>query len=234
MPQPTSSTGAPGCRPPSSIEVREELVAGRDEVRVAREVQAPRRARAGRREPLDGGPERRAPGAGASRGTRSPRGWRTRRTVQSAAHERAPGPARPAVDDADLRGALDRRRSPTSCTARNLAKGQTGLSVAFDLPTQTGYDADHELARGEVGKVGVPVAHRGDMTQLHGRHPARQDEHVDDDQRDGRLAARALRRRPPRSTASTRPARRHDPERHHQGVPRARDLRVPARARRCG
>src|ERR687889_521298 len=45
----------------------------------------------------------------------------------------------------------------------NLAKGQTGLSIAFDLPTQTGYDADHELARGEVGKVGVPVAHRGDM-----------------------------------------------------------------------
>src|SRR3954449_13561660 len=49
---------------------------------------------------------------------------------------------------------------------RNLAKGQTGLSVAFDLPTQTGYDADHELARGEVGKVGVPVAHKGDMHAL--------------------------------------------------------------------
>jgi (2R)-ethylmalonyl-CoA mutase len=49
---------------------------------------------------------------------------------------------------------------------RNLAKGQTGLSIAFDLPTQTGYDPDHELARGEVGKVGVPVAHRGDMRQL--------------------------------------------------------------------
>jgi (2R)-ethylmalonyl-CoA mutase len=48
----------------------------------------------------------------------------------------------------------------------NLAKGQTGLSVAFDLPTQTGYDPDHELARGEVGKVGVPVAHRGDMHAL--------------------------------------------------------------------
>ena len=48
----------------------------------------------------------------------------------------------------------------------NLAKGQTGLSVAFDLPTQTGYDPDDELARGEVGKVGVPVAHRGDMEQL--------------------------------------------------------------------
>ncbi|HEX8101361.1 MAG TPA: protein meaA [Solirubrobacteraceae bacterium] len=49
---------------------------------------------------------------------------------------------------------------------RNLAKGQTGLSIAFDLPTQTGYDADHEFARGEVGKVGVPVAHRGDMAAL--------------------------------------------------------------------
>ncbi|WP_241830489.1 methylmalonyl-CoA mutase family protein, partial [Parafrankia colletiae] len=49
---------------------------------------------------------------------------------------------------------------------RNLAKGQTGLSVAFDLPTQTGYDPDHVLARGEVGKVGVPVAHLGDMRAL--------------------------------------------------------------------
>jgi len=48
----------------------------------------------------------------------------------------------------------------------NLAKGQTGLSVAFDLPTQTGYDPDHELARGEVGKVGVPIAHREDMRAL--------------------------------------------------------------------
>ncbi|MCL4187919.1 MAG: cobalamin-dependent protein [Rhodobacteraceae bacterium] len=48
----------------------------------------------------------------------------------------------------------------------NLAKGQTGLSVAFDLPTQTGYDSDHPLARGEVGKVGVPVAHLGDMRML--------------------------------------------------------------------
>ena len=48
----------------------------------------------------------------------------------------------------------------------NLAKGQTGLSIAFDLPTQTGYDAGDELARGEVGKVGVPVAHRGDMKAL--------------------------------------------------------------------
>ncbi|MBJ7542678.1 protein meaA [Rhodomicrobium udaipurense] len=49
---------------------------------------------------------------------------------------------------------------------KNLAKGQTGLSVAFDLPTQTGYDSDHPLAKGEVGKVGVPVAHIGDMRTL--------------------------------------------------------------------
>ena len=48
----------------------------------------------------------------------------------------------------------------------NLAKGQTGLSVAFDLPTQTGYDSDHILARGEVGKVGVPISHLGDMRTL--------------------------------------------------------------------
>jgi len=53
----------------------------------------------------------------------------------------------------------------------NLEKGQTGLSVAFDLPTQTGYDSDHVLARGEVGKVGVPVAHLGDMRTLFDQIP---------------------------------------------------------------
>ncbi len=53
----------------------------------------------------------------------------------------------------------------------NLAKGQTGLSVAFDLPTQTGYDSDHLLARGEVGKVGVPVCHLGDMRTLFDQIP---------------------------------------------------------------
>ncbi len=56
----------------------------------------------------------------------------------------------------------------------NLAKGQTGLSVAFDLPTQTGYDSDHELARGEVGKVGVPVCHLGDMRALFDQIPLEQ------------------------------------------------------------
>ncbi|MBE3636672.1 protein meaA [Mangrovicoccus algicola] len=57
-------------------------------------------------------------------------------------------------------------RASNALYRTNLAKGQTGLSVAFDLPTQTGYDSDHELARGEVGKVGVPVAHLGDMRAL--------------------------------------------------------------------
>jgi (2R)-ethylmalonyl-CoA mutase len=62
-------------------------------------------------------------------------------------------------------GHSDARRS-NELYRRNLAKGQTGLSVAFDLPTQTGYDPDHELARGEVGKVGVSIAHKGDMRTL--------------------------------------------------------------------
>ena len=75
---------------------------------------------------------------------------------------------------------------------QNLAKGQTGLSVAFDLPTQTGYDFDDPLARGEVGKVGVPVSHLGDMRALMRGHPARRDEHLDDHQRHRRLAAFAL------------------------------------------
>jgi len=56
----------------------------------------------------------------------------------------------------------------------NLAKGQTGLSVAFDLPTQTGYDSDHELSKGEVGKVGVPVCHLGDMRTLFNDIPLEQ------------------------------------------------------------
>ncbi len=62
-------------------------------------------------------------------------------------------------------GHSDARRS-NELYRRNLAKGQTGLSVAFDLPTQTGYDPDHPLARGEVGKVGVSIVHKGDMHTL--------------------------------------------------------------------
>ncbi|MBV9798510.1 MAG: protein meaA [Solirubrobacterales bacterium] len=62
-------------------------------------------------------------------------------------------------------GHSDARRS-NELYRRNLEKGQTGLSIAFDLPTQTGYDPDYELARGEVGKVGVSIAHKGDMQTL--------------------------------------------------------------------
>jgi (2R)-ethylmalonyl-CoA mutase len=62
-------------------------------------------------------------------------------------------------------GHSDARRS-NELYRKNLEKGQTGLSIAFDLPTQTGYDPDHELAKGEVGKVGVSIAHKGDMDTL--------------------------------------------------------------------
>ena len=125
---------------------------------------------------------------------------------------------------------------------RNLAKGQTGLSVAFDLPTQTGYDPDHELARGEVGKVGVPVSHLGDMRALFDGIPlAEMNTSMTINATAmwllalyevvaprSRRADRTIRRR------RVRAARRHHAERHHQGVPLARDLRLPAGRRRCG
>jgi (2R)-ethylmalonyl-CoA mutase len=80
------------------------------------------------------------------------------------AEHRLPEPDRPWVMRT-YAGHSDARRS-NELYRRNLAKGQTGLSVAFDLPTQTGYDPDHVLARGEVGKVGVSIAHKGDMHAL--------------------------------------------------------------------
>src|SRR3954453_2401221 len=80
------------------------------------------------------------------------------------AEHRLPEPDRPWVIRT-YAGHSDARRS-NQLYRRNLAKGQTGLSVAFDLPTQTGYDPDHPLARGEVGKVGVSIAHKGDMHTL--------------------------------------------------------------------
>jgi (2R)-ethylmalonyl-CoA mutase len=82
----------------------------------------------------------------------------------SMADHRLPEPDRPWVMRT-YAGHSDARRS-NELYRRNLAKGQTGLSVAFDLPTQTGYDPDHILARGEVGKVGVSIAHKGDMHTL--------------------------------------------------------------------
>ena len=62
-------------------------------------------------------------------------------------------------------------RASNALYRNNLSKGQTGLSIAFDLPTQTGYDSDHILARGEVGKVGVPISHLGDMRTLFSNIP---------------------------------------------------------------
>ena len=82
--------------------------------------------------------------------------------------------ARPAKDRPWMIRTYAGHSSATESNAlfrKNLAKGQTGLSVAFDLPTQTGYDPDDELARGEVGKVGVPVSHIGDMRQLFDQIP---------------------------------------------------------------
>jgi ethylmalonyl-CoA mutase len=84
--------------------------------------------------------------------------------MRSMSEHRLPDPDRPWVMRT-YAGHSDARRS-NELYRRNLAKGQTGLSVAFDLPTQTGYDPDHILARGEVGKVGVSIAHKGDMHTL--------------------------------------------------------------------
>ena len=81
----------------------------------------------------------------------------------------APQATRPERDKPWVMRTYAGHSSPKESNAlyrRNLAKGQTGLSVAFDLPTQTGYDPDSELAKGEVGKVGVPVVHVGDMRAL--------------------------------------------------------------------
>jgi ethylmalonyl-CoA mutase len=84
--------------------------------------------------------------------------------IRCMSDHRLPQPDRPWVMRT-YAGHSDARRS-NELYRKNLAKGQTGLSVAFDLPTQTGYDPDHVLARGEVGKVGVSIAHKGDMHQL--------------------------------------------------------------------
>ena len=116
----------------------------------------------------------------------------------------------------------------------NLAKGQTGLSIAFDLPTQTGYDPDSPMARGEVGKVGVPVCHLGHMRTLLDGIPPGADEHVDDDQRHRGVAARALRGQRRGAGHAGGRAAGHDPERHRQGVPLPGHLHLPARARPAG
>jgi methylmalonyl-CoA mutase cobalamin-binding domain/chain len=112
----------------------------------------------------------------------------------------------------------------------NLAKGQTGLSVAFDLPTQTGYDSDHILARGEVGKVGVPVSHLGDMRTLFDGIPLdRMNTSMTINAPAAWLLSLYI------ATADEQGVERveaagHDAERHHQGISVARHLHLPARA----
>ena len=112
----------------------------------------------------------------------------------------------------------------------NLARGQTGLSVAFDLPTQTGYDPDHPLAKGEVGKVGVPISHLGDMLALMDGLPL-----------DRMNTSMTINATAPwllslyiaaaeKQGVDARGAARHGAERHHQGVPVARHLHLPAEA----
>ena len=109
----------------------------------------------------------------------------------------------------------------------NLAKGQTGLSVAFDLPTQTGYDSDHVLARGEVGKVGVPISHLGDMRTLFDAIPL---DEMNTSMTINATAAWLLALYvavAEEQGADVVKAARHGAERHHQGVSVARDLCLP-------
>ena len=126
-------------------------------------------------------------------------------------------------------GHSDAKRS-NELYRRNLEKGQTGLSVAFDLPTQTGYDPDHELARGEVGKVGVSIAHAGDMrTLLDGIPLDQMNTSMTINATAAWLLALYIVAAEEHGVAE-RPAPGHHPERHPQGVPEPRHLRVPARA----
>ncbi len=113
---------------------------------------------------------------------------------------------------------------------RNLEKGQTGLSVAFDLPTQTGYDPDDELARGEVGKVGVPISHRGDMAALMAGIPlAEMNTSMTINATAAWLLALYIVVAEEQGVPEEQPPGHH-PERHHQGVPGAGHIRVPAGA----
>ena len=123
------------------------------------------------------------------------------------------------------------RRSPTSATATCSRTARTGLSMAFDLPTQLGLDSDDPRCLGEVGRTGVAIDTIDDMRTAFDGIPLDEVSTVDDDQRARRRAAAALRAR--RRGAGRRPgaAARHHPERHPQGVHRPRELHLPARAR---
>ena len=111
-----------------------------------------------------------------------------------------------------------------------LASGVTGLSVAFDLPTQLGHDSDAPQSRGEVGKVGVAIDTIEDVETLFDADPARSGHRVDDDQRAGVDPARVRARGRAAARHPVRQARRHDSERRAQRVRRARHVHLPAGA----
>ena len=126
------------------------------------------------------------------------------------------------------------RASSNALYRKNLAKGQTGLSVAFDLPTQTGYDSDHVLARGEVGKVGVPISHLGDMRALFDDIPlAEMNTSMTINATAPWLLALYIAVADEQGAPRERAAG-HDAERHREGISLARHLRVSARALACG
>ncbi len=121
-------------------------------------------------------------------------------------------------------------RASNELYRKNLAAGQTGLSIAFDLPTQCGYDSDHPLARPEVGKVGVPIASLDDMHALFDGIPIeRMNTSMTINGTAMWLLALYVALARERGVARGEAAR-HDAERHRQGVPRARHVHLPARA----
>ena len=149
-------------------------------------------------------------------------------TIPSVEEHRLPEPDRPWVMRTYAGHSTAKESNELYRT--NLAKGQTGLSVAFDLPTQTGYDPDDELSRGEVGKVGVSIAHKGDMhTLLDGIPLDEMNTSMTINATAAWLLALYMTVAEENGVDRER-APGHDPERHHQGVPLARHLRVPAGA----
>src|SRR4051794_39632514 len=141
----------------------------------------------------------------------------------------SPARARQAVDDAHLRGSFD-RAGLQRAVPQEPRQGPDGPEHRL-RPTDADRLRRRSRARARRGGQGRrPRRPQGRHAHAARRHPARRDEHVDDDQRDGRLAAGALHRhrRGPRRREERPPG--HDAERHHQGVPRARDLRLPAGA----
>ena len=161
---------------------------------------------------------------------REEQGPATGRTLQSRRNDAVapPSRARPALDDAHLLGSLVGRGLERAVPLEP-GQGPDG-AVGRVRPADPDRLRPRPRARARRGRQGRRARRaQGRHGDAHGRHPARRDEHVDDDQRDGRLAARPLHRH--RRGARRRPvgAPGHDAERHHQGVPRPRDLRVPAR-----